>query len=135
MPEHWDADVYRRRAAGWQTRAESLPEGPEKDTCVELAEGYARLAHLIAARGLESGARSGTERSGAGESAVTSPTGFRVVCADGTIVCHTDSLDSAIRLACELERNGHSVVRIDQGASTALEGENLRMAIGGMRSL
>jgi hypothetical protein len=135
MPEIWDADVYRRRAEGWQMRADSLPEGPEKNTCIELAEGYARLAHLLAARGLELGASSDAACSGAGESAVTSPTGFRLVCTDGTTVCHTNSLDSAIRLACELEREGHTVMRIDQGISTALEGENLRMAIGGMSSV
>jgi len=135
MPEYWDADVYRRRAAEWQTRAVSLPAGPEKDTCVELAEGYARLAHLIAARGLGSGAHGGAERSGAGENAVTPPTGHRVVCSAGTVVCHAESLETAIRLACELERDGHTVVCIDRGASTALEGENLRMAIGRTPSL
>jgi hypothetical protein len=46
---------------------------------------------------------------GAGEIAVTSLTSFGVVCADRTNVRHTGSLDAAIRLACELERAGHTV--------------------------
>jgi hypothetical protein len=134
MPENWDAEIYISRAEEWQKRAASLPEGPEKETCVELAEGYARLAHFIGARGLDPGTRSEAEPVGAGENAVTSLTSFSVVCADGTNVRHTGSLDSAIRVACELECAGHPVMRIDHGASTALEGENLRMAIGGRSS-
>jgi hypothetical protein len=135
MPENWDADVYRRRAEGWRARADSLAEGPEKETCVELAEGYARLAHLIAARESVSVTSNEAERSDPGKTAVTSSVTFCVVCVDNTIVSHTGSLDSAIRLACELERDGHTVMRIDQGVSTALEEENLRMAIGGKASL
>jgi hypothetical protein len=131
MPENWDAEIYISRAEEWQKRAASLPEGPGKEACLQLAEGYARLAHFIAARG---GTRSEAEPFGAGENAVTSLTSFSVVCADGTNVHHTGSLDSAIRVACELECAGHTVMRIDQGASTALEGENLRMAIGGRSS-
>src|SRR5690242_20954499 len=131
MPENWDAETYRRRAEEWQKRAASLPEGPGKEACLQLVEGYARLAHFIAARG---GTRSEAEPFCAGENAVTSLTSFSVVCADGTNVRHTGSLDSAIRVACELERAGHPVMRIDHGASTALEGDNLRMAIGGRSS-
>jgi len=134
MPENWDAETYRRRAEEWQKRAASLPEGPGKEACLQLAEGYARLAHFIAARGLDPGTRSEAEPLGAGENAVTSLTSFSIVCADGTNVRHTGSLDSAIRVACELERAGHPVMRIDHGASTALEGDNLRMAIGGRSS-
>jgi len=128
MPETWDAELYRRRAEGWQTRADSLPEGPDKDACLQLAQGYVRLAHFIEARAFT---RSEAERLRAEETA----TSFGVVCADGTIVPHTGSLGSAIQLACDLEGTGHAVMRIDQGVSTALEGENLRMAIGGRSSL
>jgi hypothetical protein len=76
MPENWDAEIYSRRAEEWQKRAASLPEGPEKRTCVELAEGYARLAHFIAARGLDLGTRIEAEPLGAGENAITSLTSF-----------------------------------------------------------
>jgi len=131
MPQNWNAETYSRRAEEWQKKAASLHEGPGKEACLQLAEGYARLAHFIAARG---GTRSEAELFCAGENAVTSLINFSVVCADGTNVRHTGSLDSAIRVACELERAGHPVMRIDHGASTALEGDNLRMAIGGRSS-
>jgi|SRR4051794_33808084 hypothetical protein len=105
MPENWDAETYSRRPEEWQNRADSVPEGPRKEACLQLAEGYARLAHLIAARG---GTHSEAEPIGTGENAVTSLTSFSVVGADGTSVRHTGSLDSAIRLAGELERTGHT---------------------------
>jgi hypothetical protein len=83
MPENWNAETYSRRAEEWQKKAASLHEGPGKEACLQLAEGYARLAHFIAARG---GTRSEAEPFCAGENAVTSLTSFSVVCADGTNV-------------------------------------------------
>ena len=46
MPESWDAGVYRNRATAWLQKAESLPEGHEREACLALAEGYVRLASL-----------------------------------------------------------------------------------------
>jgi hypothetical protein len=50
MPESWDANKYRNRATAWLQRAESLPEGREREACLTLAEGYVRLAELIEAQ-------------------------------------------------------------------------------------
>ena len=50
MPESWDAGVYRNRATAWLQKAESLPEGHEREACLALAEGYVRLAELIEAQ-------------------------------------------------------------------------------------
>ena len=49
MPESWDAGEYRNRATAWLQKAESLPEGHEREACFVLAEGYVRLAELIEA--------------------------------------------------------------------------------------
>jgi hypothetical protein len=48
MPDSWNADAYRARAAQWRQQAETLPPGKEKDACLVLAEGYADLAALLA---------------------------------------------------------------------------------------
>ena len=50
MPDLWDAGEYRNRALAWRQKAESLPEGRERDACFALAEGYERLAKLLEAR-------------------------------------------------------------------------------------
>jgi hypothetical protein len=47
MPDSWDAEIYRARAMQWRERAEKLPKGEERDTCLVIAEGYANLAALI----------------------------------------------------------------------------------------
>ena len=47
MPDNWNAETYRGRARQWQAKAERLPRGEERDTCLTLAEGYTRLAELI----------------------------------------------------------------------------------------
>ena len=47
MPDSWDAGEYRNRATAWLQKAESLPEGREREACFVLAEGYVRLAELI----------------------------------------------------------------------------------------
>ena len=45
LPEHWDPTYYRDRAKAWLDKAATLPEDhPERAVCVELAEGYERLA-------------------------------------------------------------------------------------------
>src|SRR4051812_26030765 len=49
MPESWDAGEYRNRATAWLQKAESLPEGHEREACFALAEGYVRLAEFIEA--------------------------------------------------------------------------------------
>jgi hypothetical protein len=48
MPDSWNADTYRARAAQWRQQAETLSPGKEKDACLALAEGYADLAALLA---------------------------------------------------------------------------------------
>jgi hypothetical protein len=47
MPGGWDPTVYRVRAEDWQDKADALPAGKERDACIALAEGDARLAQLI----------------------------------------------------------------------------------------
>jgi len=49
MPDVWDAGEYRKRAVAWLQKAETLPEGRERDACFALAEGYERLAELLEA--------------------------------------------------------------------------------------
>ena len=52
MPENWDPIYYRERVKAWRDKAASLPEGhPEWAVCVELADGYDRLAALLEQRG------------------------------------------------------------------------------------
>jgi hypothetical protein len=51
MPENWDPAVYWDRAKRWRQRAASVPEDhPERAVCLELAEGYERLAALLEQR-------------------------------------------------------------------------------------
>jgi hypothetical protein len=48
MPENWDPAIYRDRAHRWRARAAILPcEDPGRAVCLELAEGYERLAALL----------------------------------------------------------------------------------------
>ena len=50
MPESWDPKIYRERAEAWRQRAALLSEDNlQTKTCLELAEGYERLAQLIEA--------------------------------------------------------------------------------------
>jgi hypothetical protein len=52
MPEHWDPIYYRERAKAWREKAMVLPEDhPERAVCMELADGYDRLAALLEQRG------------------------------------------------------------------------------------
>ena len=51
MPESWDPEIYRQRAAAWRQKAASLPEEHEEwQTCLDIAESYERLARLIESR-------------------------------------------------------------------------------------
>jgi hypothetical protein len=51
MPESWDPAVYRQRVEAWREKAALLPEGdPQGATCLEIAEGYEKLADLIEAQ-------------------------------------------------------------------------------------
>jgi hypothetical protein len=47
MPNNWNSKVYRQRADEWQEKANALSPGKERDTCLTIAQGYARLAALI----------------------------------------------------------------------------------------
>jgi hypothetical protein len=48
LPDNWDPAQYRKRAQGWREKALTLPEDdPERAVCVDLAEGYDRLATLL----------------------------------------------------------------------------------------
>jgi hypothetical protein len=53
MPDSWNAEVYRERAKQWRAAAEELPLGKERDACLVLADGYAKLAGLIDNSGLD----------------------------------------------------------------------------------
>jgi hypothetical protein len=51
MPDTWDPVVYRERAKAWRDRAASLPESdPNRAHCLEIAEGYERLAAQLELR-------------------------------------------------------------------------------------
>lgn len=48
MPENSDPAVYWDRAKRWRERAAAMPEDDsERAVCLELAEGYERLAGLL----------------------------------------------------------------------------------------
>jgi hypothetical protein len=47
MPDSWSAETYRTRSRQWREKAEALPPGAERDSCLVLAEGYANLAKVI----------------------------------------------------------------------------------------
>jgi hypothetical protein len=48
VPEIWDPARYRERAKAWRDKAATLPDDdPQRAVCVEIAEGYERLATLI----------------------------------------------------------------------------------------
>ena len=52
VPESWDPACYRERAKAWREKAMTLPEDhPERAVCIELADGYDRLATLLEQRG------------------------------------------------------------------------------------
>jgi len=45
MPDMWDPVTYFERAKAWREKAAALPEDdPNRAPCVEIAEGYERLA-------------------------------------------------------------------------------------------
>jgi hypothetical protein len=48
MPDAWNAEGYRERAAAWRDKAMTLPEGGrERDICRDIAQGYDDLADLL----------------------------------------------------------------------------------------
>jgi hypothetical protein len=51
VPATWDPARYRERAHAWREKAMTLPEDhPERAVCIELADGYDRLATLLEQR-------------------------------------------------------------------------------------
>ena len=50
MPDSWNAEIYRQRVEAWRQRAALLPEGKEAAICLEIAEGYAKLANALEAK-------------------------------------------------------------------------------------
>ena len=50
MPDSWNAEIYRQRVEAWRQRAALLPEGKEAAICLEIAEGYAKLASALEAK-------------------------------------------------------------------------------------
>jgi len=47
MPNSWSAETYWMRSRQWREKAEELPPGHERESCLVLAEGYASLAKLL----------------------------------------------------------------------------------------
>jgi hypothetical protein len=47
MPNAWDPQVYRHRAAAWRDRAILCKDERQRNACIVLAEGYDRLADLL----------------------------------------------------------------------------------------
>ena len=62
MPDSWDLEIYRQRAAQWRKKADLLGEGRERRECLTIADGYARLADLIDTRQSQSPAPKAAER-------------------------------------------------------------------------
>ena len=53
MPDSWDPEIYHQRAAAWREKAASLPEEhPERQICIDIADGYEQLARLIEVRAI-----------------------------------------------------------------------------------
>ena len=50
MPNSWNPETYRLRAAAWQEEADRYSAGDRQDISLAIAEGYARLAQLIEER-------------------------------------------------------------------------------------
>ena len=51
VPENWGPAYCRARALEWRERAVVLPEDhPERSVCLELAEGYDKMATLLEQR-------------------------------------------------------------------------------------
>ena len=51
MPDVWDPVTYRERAKVWREKAATLPEDdPNRAPCLEIAEGYERLAAQLEMR-------------------------------------------------------------------------------------
>jgi hypothetical protein len=51
VPENWDPAYYHDRAKTWRDKAAALPEDHrERAVCIELADGYDRLATLLEQR-------------------------------------------------------------------------------------
>ena len=56
MPDTWDPVVYYERAKAWRDKAAALRENdPGRAYCLELAEGYERLATHLEQRCTEGG--------------------------------------------------------------------------------
>ena len=52
VPDSWNGKIYRQRAEAWRQKAVLLPEGHEEATlCREIADGYAKLARALEAKG------------------------------------------------------------------------------------
>jgi hypothetical protein len=50
MPYIQDQNEYRRLAEQWRTQAEKLQVGETRDSYLEIAEGYERLAEILERR-------------------------------------------------------------------------------------
>jgi len=51
MPDTWDTVVYRERAKAWREKAATLSgTDPNRAPCLEIAEGYERLAAQLEQR-------------------------------------------------------------------------------------
>ena len=51
MPDSWDPVIYRERAKTWREKAAALPEDDQnRAPCVEIAEGYEKLATQLELR-------------------------------------------------------------------------------------
>ncbi len=51
MPDIWNSEVYRQRAAAWRERALQLAEDDAaRDVCVSIATDYDRLALTLEER-------------------------------------------------------------------------------------
>jgi hypothetical protein len=50
LPQHWNSSEYRKRARKWREKVASLSEGQrERTLCLDLAQGYERLADQVRA--------------------------------------------------------------------------------------
>ena len=49
-PDDWEPALFRKQAQYWREQAQKLPPSDRQAVCLEIAEGYDRLARIIEKR-------------------------------------------------------------------------------------
>lgn len=48
----WNVERYREREQHWRNAASQALSGPERDSCLTLADGYAELIRIVERRAI-----------------------------------------------------------------------------------